>query len=334
MIGYFVITRAIRQRIYDDAVAEFLAQEERIVRPGLSDAAMARHELIAAPEPSKGEQPDNCSVCMEPMAPGQPCRQLNPCHHIFHVECADTWLGRSTACPMCRADLRTEEERAEANAALAQAAARFEQRTGMQPHQPPPPAPPRAAPAAAAAEAPGSGRTGGGDAAGAPRPGAGAGGEAANEAVSAVIELTPVTAAAARPREAGSRREGHAGGAAAADVLPGVVEGGQTSRSSPPGSARPGPAAVPRGGGGGGAVIVASSRPGSNGSRGIVSPTTIAVLGAVPADGGFGDAAAEADARGPRYSNPLAPPPRMVGQGAGGGSRPSNAEAPLTRHMF
>ena len=365
MIGYFVVSRAIRQRNYDDAVAEFLAQEVRIVRPGLSDAALLLHPTIAAPEPAKGEPPENCSVCMEALAPGQPCRQLMPCRHIFHVECADTWLGRSTVCPMCRGDLRTADERTTANAALAEAAARFEQRTGLQPR----PHPTAGAVPVVAVHAPAASA-----AAAAPAPAAAAaeptiGGASAPAAggyagVSVGIELVPLTppvaAESARQAAAGGGGGGGSSSASSRGALHDRSGGGAASaRSSgqgpttppmsarfsrpppPSGSARAadGPEAAGGGGGGGGGesnALSTARRHASNASR-VVTPTTISVLGTVHADGGFLRGEEEADTASPltrasRYSNPLAPPPRMAGQAPQG--RTNNADAPLTRHVL
>ena len=37
-------------------------------------------------------------------------RMLPGCSHTGHTGCFDTWLTRSTTCPVCRAELRTAEE--------------------------------------------------------------------------------------------------------------------------------------------------------------------------------------------------------------------------------
>ena len=302
VIGYFIISRAIRQRNYDDAVAEFLAQDVRIVQPGLSDEALSLHPTIPAPTPASGD-PENCSVCMEPMAPGAPCRQLLPCRHIFHVECADTWLGRSTVCPMCRADLRTEGEQATANAALARAAARFEQRTGLAPRLPP-----QAAAVLAAGVPQADGIAPGTDAqrrVDEPPP------ASDSRDRDTVIELAPL------PRPPATRDSPTAGVA----TPPTAARSSRTPRPTNDGVR------------GGGAAMVSSSRPTSRG----ITPTTIFVTGSVPIDGGDDEFAlyndSTAASRIPRPSNTLSPPPRMAGQAAPQG-RTSDAQAPLTRHIF
>lgn len=43
-----------------------------------------------------------CSVCLGELELDEEVRKL-PCGHVFHRPCIDSWLGRSTVCPMCRA---------------------------------------------------------------------------------------------------------------------------------------------------------------------------------------------------------------------------------------
>lgn len=46
----------------------------------------------------------NCSICQDSFSHGQEARML-PCCHIFHLECIDPWLARSSSCPMCREEI-------------------------------------------------------------------------------------------------------------------------------------------------------------------------------------------------------------------------------------
>ena len=48
-----------------------------------------------------------CAICQDVIAAGNLVRKLRGCNHIFHVDCIDTWLQRSTVCPQCRYDIRT-----------------------------------------------------------------------------------------------------------------------------------------------------------------------------------------------------------------------------------
>nr|DAD40698.1 TPA_asm: hypothetical protein HUJ06_015021 [Nelumbo nucifera] len=47
-------------------------------------------------------QSSGCAICLEGIRPGEQCRVLPGCTHVFHVECVDPWLTRSLTCPVCR----------------------------------------------------------------------------------------------------------------------------------------------------------------------------------------------------------------------------------------
>jgi len=47
----------------------------------------------------------DCAVCLEAFEPGDRCRRLPRCEHSFHAECVDSWLRKSGACPVCRAEV-------------------------------------------------------------------------------------------------------------------------------------------------------------------------------------------------------------------------------------
>ncbi|GAB4828376.1 hypothetical protein Ancab_035374 [Ancistrocladus abbreviatus] len=50
----------------------------------------------------------DCAVCLEEIEIEQPARLIPGCNHGFHLECADTWLSKHSACPVCRAKLGPE----------------------------------------------------------------------------------------------------------------------------------------------------------------------------------------------------------------------------------
>lgn len=71
---------------------------------GLSSGELATlpcHEYFKAA--ADGETGD-CAVCLEAFEAGDRCRQLPRCEHSFHAECVDSWLRKSSACPVCRVD--------------------------------------------------------------------------------------------------------------------------------------------------------------------------------------------------------------------------------------
>jgi Ring finger domain len=54
-----------------------------------------------------------CSICTEDFTKGEEVRVL-PCNHKFHPDCVDPWLlNVSGTCPLCRIDLRPEDEQNE-----------------------------------------------------------------------------------------------------------------------------------------------------------------------------------------------------------------------------
>jgi E3 ubiquitin-protein ligase RNF115/126 len=50
-----------------------------------------------------------CSVCKEEFQIGNECMDL-PCKHYFHKDCLMPWLNQHDSCPICRFELKTEDE--------------------------------------------------------------------------------------------------------------------------------------------------------------------------------------------------------------------------------
>jgi E3 ubiquitin-protein ligase AIP2 len=66
---------------------------------------------------SRGEdQVTECAVCREAMAVGDKM-QVMPCKHDFHVDCLKPWLDEHNSCPVCRYQMRTDDEEYEDNKA-------------------------------------------------------------------------------------------------------------------------------------------------------------------------------------------------------------------------
>jgi hypothetical protein len=55
---------------------------------------------------------ETCSICRENFEENSIVRRLG-CEHIFHIGCIDTWFETNIRCPLCRLDLRDNEEEAE-----------------------------------------------------------------------------------------------------------------------------------------------------------------------------------------------------------------------------
>jgi hypothetical protein len=60
---------------------------------------------LSKPDPMLTE-PENCSICMEPLS-----QDVIPisCGHCFHPGCLEPWRREHTTCPMCRASLIGED---------------------------------------------------------------------------------------------------------------------------------------------------------------------------------------------------------------------------------
>jgi hypothetical protein len=54
-----------------------------------------------------------CSICQDTFTSGQGIRFIRHCGHEFHRGCIDTWFQSNVHCPMCRWDIRDEEEEGE-----------------------------------------------------------------------------------------------------------------------------------------------------------------------------------------------------------------------------
>ena len=78
-----------------------------------SDAAATEGAALANATTDHGMTDDEnlgCSICTEDFTKGQEVRVL-PCNHKFHPDCVDPWLlNVSGTCPLCRIDLRPEEQ--------------------------------------------------------------------------------------------------------------------------------------------------------------------------------------------------------------------------------
>ena len=119
IVGWNSLQRSTREFELGDLFggAGELTLQDLGVSPGLSAASLAaippiEYDPVTAKRAGGGDdgEPDLCAICMDNLAPGDAVRVLPPCKHCYHVGCIDTWLGRSTVCPTCRAELRSPAE--------------------------------------------------------------------------------------------------------------------------------------------------------------------------------------------------------------------------------
>ena len=60
------------------------------------------HKFTKRTAPAEDEEEsDKCTICLSEFELEEDVRRL-PCMHLFHVECADQWLGQNKRCPICR----------------------------------------------------------------------------------------------------------------------------------------------------------------------------------------------------------------------------------------
>ena len=80
-----------------------------VVRP-TQDQITAGSQLLQLTEP------DHCSICQDSISTTQPARRLTVCQHVFHQGCIDTWYNRNVHCPICRHDIREQNQNQNAEA--------------------------------------------------------------------------------------------------------------------------------------------------------------------------------------------------------------------------
>jgi hypothetical protein len=77
-------------------------------RPGLTELQIESIPLRKWPlsSASSGEEQfqSQCPVCLEEFSTGDMVRVL-PCKHCSHARCIDPWFQRSSACPLCKAEV-------------------------------------------------------------------------------------------------------------------------------------------------------------------------------------------------------------------------------------
>ena len=68
------------------------------------------NKYILTKEKLKNFGPENtCSVCKEDFTIGNEMMDL-PCNHYFHEECLMPWLNQHDSCPICRFELKTDDD--------------------------------------------------------------------------------------------------------------------------------------------------------------------------------------------------------------------------------
>jgi len=122
LIHILVIIWALRRGLGSRGTSH-TTDEERAAGGRCGAGGLSAGELRALPchdfvKPAEAEAAGgDCAVCLEAFEPGDRCRRLPRCEHSFHAECVDSWLRKSAACPVCRADVVDRPPKAAAAAA-------------------------------------------------------------------------------------------------------------------------------------------------------------------------------------------------------------------------
>ncbi|XP_051123314.1 RING-H2 finger protein ATL56-like [Andrographis paniculata] len=109
IIHVCVVGRAFREDSRTDSVS---GEGDRA--PAMAPEAVKNLPWFDHSESTVGTLTVECSVCLENFRVGDRCRILPVCGHCFHIECIDSWLMKTGACPVCRtsvAQFRQEEGR-------------------------------------------------------------------------------------------------------------------------------------------------------------------------------------------------------------------------------
>lgn len=86
------------------------AKYEEALQEKKNKLKMAQKELADEKHKNQEEklkEPLECAICQEKKAG---VKTMFPCSHVFHTACALPWVRQNNKCPICRAEISTDEE--------------------------------------------------------------------------------------------------------------------------------------------------------------------------------------------------------------------------------
>ncbi|KAK9129906.1 hypothetical protein Sjap_010393 [Stephania japonica] len=102
--------RKLNRRVSAEDASQLDNAERQVVSPPRRDSdtsiavvleLQARKVVSFDPQRPVGMNVE-CAICLEEFVAGQSCRVLEPCNHMFHEDCIDSWLVAEQTCPVCR----------------------------------------------------------------------------------------------------------------------------------------------------------------------------------------------------------------------------------------
>jgi hypothetical protein len=97
-----------------------------VVRPSTEQIEAATTQRAATSD----DEPNMCTVCQDTYTEGQAIRQINNCNHTFHKNCIDHWFEQNVHCPVCRHDIREEDQANQTSSDASQTSSQLPNQSG------------------------------------------------------------------------------------------------------------------------------------------------------------------------------------------------------------
>ncbi|KAF6134418.1 hypothetical protein GIB67_014298 [Kingdonia uniflora] len=79
-----------------------------VISGSLDPATISSIPVLLHRTSTTGLDEAQCSICLTSFIENEKLKVLPGCHHCYHPECIDKWLGSHSNCPVCRASLRVD----------------------------------------------------------------------------------------------------------------------------------------------------------------------------------------------------------------------------------
>ncbi|XP_021292442.1 RING-H2 finger protein ATL56-like [Herrania umbratica] len=99
VIHVCIVGRAFRREFEDGGLVQ-ISSNNRAKK--MSDEDLKKLPSFDYKAAEKGSSPVDCVVCLENFRKGDKCKLLPNCRHSFHAQCIDSWLLKTSICPICR----------------------------------------------------------------------------------------------------------------------------------------------------------------------------------------------------------------------------------------